>query len=249
MPDAPILITVSPDSARVWHTFTPLVCALLPFSENSFSCSVPSEELIQCLIAGRELQLICPEPDDWPDTEPTQSPLAPKSPLPGTKSQRRWIAELTSAQLLGDVRSSTDAVAFLAGLSQLHDDLDASHQASQSIEGRGKHRAGDYWHAIMHRREPDYANSKYWFRHVGEHPIFPTLGQYCAQLASQSSDPQITDWSNRLQQGRHGWHALTFVDLCQTAATGPDPLRSFAERLQRREMWLLLASTQTDALS
>jgi hypothetical protein len=28
-----------------------------------------------------------------------------------------------------------------------------------------------FWHAIMHRREPDAANSKHWWRQVGTLPV------------------------------------------------------------------------------
>jgi arylamine N-acetyltransferase len=62
-----------------------------------------------------------------------------------------------------------DRIAVAAGLWQMNGFLDRSHELSQSIEGKGRNRAGDYWHAIMHRREPDYSNAKYWFRRVGQH--------------------------------------------------------------------------------
>ena len=60
----------------------------------------------------------------------------------------------------------------VSGLWLLHNFLDHSHKISQSIDQS----EGSYWHAIMHRTEGDFGNSKYWYRRAGDHPIFETLG-------------------------------------------------------------------------
>ena len=54
-----------------------------------------------------------------------------------------------------------------AGLWLYVDDLDRSHSVSQSLADS----TGSYWHAIMHRREGDFANSHYWLRRAAEHPL------------------------------------------------------------------------------
>src|SRR5262245_19277607 len=59
------------------------------------------------------------------------------------------------------------AACCLSGVWLLHDFLDESHTISQSIDTP----TGSYWHAIMHRREGDFSNAKYWFRRVGDHPV------------------------------------------------------------------------------
>ena len=62
---------------------------------------------------------------------------------------------------------------WLSGLWLLAGDLDRSHSISQSIENR----EGSFLHGIMHRREGDFDNAKYWFRRVGSHPVFETLAR------------------------------------------------------------------------
>lgn len=164
--------------------------------------------------------------------------------LPVLAPRQSESSELRQAIANAESPSSPDGVAFRAGLYQFHDFLDESHNSSQSIEGRGRHRAGDYWHAIMHRREPDYGNSKYWFRHVGPHPVFAELGPLAREFAPTSN---FDRWSNRLWSGR-GWDPFAFVDLCEAAAQSDDPaLTEFARRVQWAEMLLLLASTARDA--
>ncbi len=65
------------------------------------------------------------------------------------------------------------AEACLAGLWLLHNQLDRSHRLSQEIHTP----TGSLWHAIMHRREGDYDNAKYWLRQVGDHPVTPSCGK------------------------------------------------------------------------
>ena len=50
--------------------------------------------------------------------------------------------------------------AIQAGLWLYVDDLERSHRVSQAIESP----IGAYWHSIMHRREGDFSNARYWLR-------------------------------------------------------------------------------------
>lgn len=80
-----------------------------------------------------------------------------------------------------------------AGLWLLAGDLNASHGLSE----QGGSAEADFWHAIMHRREGDFSNAKYWFRRVGRHAVLRELAD--------------TDYGDPMQ----------FVDRCQRATAQP----------------------------
>lgn len=63
------------------------------------------------------------------------------------------------------------AAAAFAGLWLYFSCWEEAHQIAQDIGTR----EGSYWHAIIHRQEPDAWNAGYWLRGVGAHPIFPEL--------------------------------------------------------------------------
>src|SRR5262245_53176291 len=89
-------------------------------------------------------------------------PLGPGRP---NTAARDRLAALTVEALCAPqpVRAADMARCCLAGLWLLHNYLDESHGISQDVETPG----GSFWHAILHRREPDAWNSKYWWRRVG----------------------------------------------------------------------------------
>jgi hypothetical protein len=116
---------------------------------------------------------------------------------------------LRALKLDDSLRNGPAAQACLAGLWLRANDLEASHHISQELATP----EGSFWHAIVHRREGDYGNAKYWLRRVGRHPVFETLGS--------------------------AWDPFVFVDqveACVVRSTGD------SERLRELQMreWTLL---------
>lgn len=147
------------------------------------------------------------------------------------------LEDASLARLLpGSTRASRLALA--AGVLQVFDHWEASHEAAQAAEELGENRTSAYWHGIAHRREPDPGNAAYWFRRVGRHPILPAIGAAAAAILREM--PGSSD-SDRLVRGG-AWEPSAFVDVGSKAKLGTKA-EALARRLQRVEMLALLGAS------
>ena len=158
------------------------------------------------------------------------------------------------------VHDTDSANACLSALWLHHDFLDRSHQISQSISDS----TGSFWHGIMHRREGDYWNSKYWFRQVGNHPVFSDLHAAVRELlqsldsrfapagASSSADKSgsstqrdrgndknadISEATKLAQQS--SWDPFLYIDLVQDHIGSNTETETILKQIQRLEWWML----------
>ncbi len=184
--------------------------------------------------------------------------LETREPLPPLAPSEEWDSQLTnrisdiSLETLFDGQSIGDSTmgdAVQSGLLIWNDALEASHTISQSIESG----TGSYWHGIMHRREPDYSNAKYWFRRVGGHSIFPALRECALRLlqAGSAESDSLADYTEAIE-GAEEWDAFRFVDWCEAAdrdRSTPEAVKAFLQAVQVEEIKLLLHYSYQGALT
>ena len=177
------------------------------------------------------------------------------NPLPTLVPQDAWSPELTDAlasSSLDDlfqgksVKNTTFGEAIKSGLLLWNDALDESHTISQELGNQ----TGSYWHGIMHRREPDYSNSKYWFGRVGPHPIFPALRERALEILKEIPNPSdaLANIAQTIESDGN-WDAYQFIDWCQAAENGSDAdVTRFLQQVQAEEIKLLLAYSYQNAV-
>ena len=158
----------------------------------------------------------------------------------GGETVSDWPAELallSDEALLGS-RVVDPAMASLVrcGLLVRADLFDAPHVICQEVPTT----TGSYWHGIVHRREPDFGNSRYWFRRVGEHPVHRGLHKEVAALVERHG----SEWRGEAVQeilARPSWDPFLFIDLFESCHGGRRPgLIRELEALQELEIHLLL---------
>lgn len=158
-----------------------------------------------------------------------------------TKPERPQLVQALSEPALAAAGIDGDRasrLALAAGLLQIHDFWNASHEAAQASDDLGERATSAYWHAIAHRREPDAGNAMYWFRRVGRHPVFADLDEQARPILEAAMDTSLAAPFTRSA----GWDPSTLVDLASRARSGT-AAETLARRLQRLEMRLLVEAS------
>jgi hypothetical protein len=132
----------------------------------------------------------------------------------GQCSSPEAVAKIETAGAARLFPQSRAPKAALAGLYLYFSCRDRAHEVAQSLDSP----EGAFWHGIVHRQEPDASNARYWFRQVGEHPVFAKLTEISGSR----------------------WDPIAFIDICERARQQPgSPPAQQALETQRVE-WQLL---------
>lgn len=150
--------------------------------------------------------------------------LIPSSPLswnlPGE------IAKADDSTLL-DGKPLLDAPALARVRGGLLYAVDAIHEAHTIFQDDPSDH-GSYWHGMMHRREGDFDNARYWFRRAGRlsvaHKLHSAACEHSPTMARQET-----------------WDAYLLTGLCEQAKFGAEELTGECVKLQRVEFDALFA--------
>ena len=141
-----------------------------------------------------------------------------------SQAARARLGAASAQQLFPEAAAGQAA---LSGLWLYFSCWQEAHEVAQDIPSA----EGSYWHAIVHRQEPDAGNAAYWFQRVGSHQIFPALAAQARIVVERHSAG--------LRIGSR-WDPNHFVDFCTEAAAHPgSPNERVALEIQRAE-WQLL---------
>jgi hypothetical protein len=167
-------------------------------------------------------------------------PSATGEPGESAPHRRLRLLNIKSTFAHTEVRDDDMARCCLAGVWLLHGYVDYSHAISQNIDTP----SGSFWHGVMHRRERDFSNAKYWFRRVGSHEVFAELGKHVVAIGADASSRALAE-----RIAPHGqFDPYAMVDACQAAIRQGGIAEAYCRRLQQAEWELLFAHCYRGAI-
>jgi hypothetical protein len=156
-------------------------------------------------------------------------PTEPGSPDALRRIRNAEEQELTGGAVLAD---PTYPRLIRAGLLYAYDAIDESHRIVQEI-GNSQ---GSYWHGMVHRREGDFENARYWFRRTGRLGVF---GEMHARASEVSA----------LMGRQESWDPYILVGQCEQARFGGDVNLKELQALQRIEFDVMFDHLWRDAFA
>jgi len=118
--------------------------------------------------------------------------------------------------------------ASFAGLWMYFSCADDAHEIVQDLHSP----EGSFWHAILHRQEPDSGNSAYWFRRTGNHPVFRDLAKAADEILTRHSGAEFRTGGK--------WDPFSFILFCERARQQPGSEQEKAALEIQRAEWQLL---------
>jgi hypothetical protein len=118
--------------------------------------------------------------------------------------------------------------AALAALWRYFSYLEDCHEIVQRLESP----EAQFLHAILHRQEPDSGNAAYWFRHLGQHPVFRPLCHQADQILSSYPEAEFRTGGK--------WDPFSFILFCERARQQPKSASERAALEIQRAEWQLL---------
>jgi hypothetical protein len=139
---------------------------------------------------------------------------------PGHPDALRRVRTATEKELTGGavLAAASYTPLIRAGLLYVYDAIDEAHRIIQDVETD----EGSYWHGMVHRREGDFENARYWFRRTGKLKVFAEMHVRAASVSS-------------LMGRQENWDPYVLVGQCEQARFGGDVNQKELVALQRIE--------------
>jgi len=130
------------------------------------------------------------------------------------------IRGYTARELAGarDLKDAVYGELLKCALLFLVDAMDEAHRVVQEMSGDD----AAYWHGMIHRREGDFDNARYWFRRAGALPWFGALHSEVSKVSG-------------LFASQSQWDPYLFTGQCEQEKFGAEELRDDLVRIQRIE--------------
>lgn len=135
------------------------------------------------------------------------------------------IRAASDADLAGGRKVASPLMLALAraGLVYACDSLEESHMIVQGISGD----EAAYWHGMIHRREGDFENARYWFRRTGTLAVFAEIHRAASAVSS-------------VVAAQSNWDPYLYTGLCEQEKYGEEDVRDQLVKLQIIEFRAML---------